>query len=61
VRVMRRRADDRPTHLIAKPGDQKALCGLKDPLPVVWTEAAQAHIDGHGMVVCPECRVKWDG
>lgn len=48
-----------PTHLVAEPGASKALCGVKDPLPRVWARWAQAHIDGHGMPVCPACDAIW--
>jgi hypothetical protein len=50
-------ADRRPTHLLALAGATHTLCGLKarDALPQVLAAAAQAHIDGHGMVVCPDC------
>ena len=50
-----RHRDDRPTHLVAQPWDDHALCGIKDPLPVVLARAAQGHVDGWGMLVCTGC------
>ena len=32
-----------------------ALCGKKDPIPSVAREFVAAHVQGHGMKVCPEC------
>jgi hypothetical protein len=48
-------SDDIPTHVIANPGDKRSLCGVKKPLPRVWVRFVDAHVEGHGMVVCPEC------
>lgn len=44
-----------PTHIVAKPGDRRSLCGLRDALPVVWVEAVDAHVRGWQMVICAEC------
>ena len=44
-----------PTHLVAEAGDRYALCGVKDPLPVVLARYADRHVRGHGMVVCAGC------
>jgi hypothetical protein len=52
--------DKRPCHVIAAPGDRRSLCGVKDPLPRVWARYVQAHIDGHQMLVCPECATKME-
>jgi len=43
------------THVVARAGDRRALCGQKDPLPVVWAPYVQAHVDGYGLVLCPDC------
>jgi hypothetical protein len=52
-----------PTHVVEQPGDKYTLCGAKEPddLPRVWIEAAQRHVDGHGMQVCPECAMRSGG
>ena len=50
-----------PTHVIADVGDQRALCGAYDAkfrapaMPYVWAPYVQMHVDGRGMVVCPDC------
>jgi hypothetical protein len=45
-----------PVHLMPSPGAEQSLCGLSwEVTPVVWVRFAQAHIDGRGMPVCPEC------
>jgi hypothetical protein len=49
--------DERPAHIVDHPGDRKSRCGVKDPLPVVAAKHVQAHVDGHGMPVCPGCAV----
>lgn len=50
--------DDRPTHIVDEPG-QRTRCGLKRKrnadLPLVLARHVQAHIDGHGLIVCDEC------
>jgi hypothetical protein len=51
---------EEPTHVIALPSDRHSLCGVKDPLPVVALRFVDAHIRGHGMVVCRECRAVMD-
>ncbi len=43
------------SHLVAKLGDRHAMCGAKNPLPVVWIFWAGAHVVGHDMDVCPLC------
>jgi hypothetical protein len=50
-----------PSHIVARPKDKRALCGEKEPLPVTWAEAVQAHIDGHAMALCPKCEALWRG
>lgn len=52
--------DARPTHLVRqRASDAKyvAVCGAKraDGRPRVGVDHAQAHIDGRGMVPCPDC------
>lgn len=47
--------NERPSHVIANPGDRRSLCGVKDPLPVTWAPFVAAHVRGHGMLVCAEC------
>jgi hypothetical protein len=32
-----------PTHLVRRPGDRHALCGVNDPLPVCAVEYAPGH------------------
>lgn len=44
-----------PTHLVARPADRKSMCGIKHPVPSVWVFWAGAHVNGHGMTVCPAC------
>jgi hypothetical protein len=44
-----------PTHIVDDAFDRRSRCGEKDPLPVVLAKFVQAHIDGWGMPVCPEC------
>lgn len=50
---------ERPTHIVARAGDKRSLCGIADPLPVVWAPYVQSHIDGHGMTLCPQCANVW--
>lgn len=47
---------DQPTHIVDEPG-QRSRCGLKrkDAIPVVLARHVQAHVDGHAIVLCPEC------
>jgi hypothetical protein len=45
------------THIVANGGDKRSLCGVKDPVPVVGAKFVQAHVEGWGMEVCPECLV----
>lgn len=43
-----------PAHIVD--GDvRRSLCGLKNPMPIVAVQWVDAHVDGWGMVVCPEC------
>ncbi len=44
-----------PTHIMADAGDRRSLCGLKDPYPHVLARFVQAHVNGWGMPVCPDC------
>lgn len=44
-----------PTHIVANPGDRRSMCGIKDPMPVVWVEFVDAHVRGYGMAVCEQC------
>lgn len=46
-------------HIVAQPGDKKALCGIKDPLPRTWANAVQSHIDGHNPQWCHDCLRIW--
>jgi hypothetical protein len=54
--------DDRPTHLVAEPGDQKAMCGRQwkgkgrrgPAMPYLWVEAVALHT--HRITICPDCR-----
>lgn len=46
---------DAPAHVVATAGDRRALCGTKDPTPVVLITHVAAHVAGHGMIVCPDC------
>jgi len=43
------------THITARAGDRVALCGQRDPLPVVWAPFVPAHVDGYALVLCPAC------
>jgi len=43
-----------PCHLRI-PGRRDALCGERDPLPVVSVHHAHRHVVGHGLELCPEC------
>jgi hypothetical protein len=49
-------APDAPTHIVDEPGGP-SRCGLNrdDALPRVWAPFVQAHVDGHGLVVCAAC------
>lgn len=47
-----------PTHLIARPGDRRSLCGVKDPLPVMWARWVGEHQARYEFVVCAECEEK---
>lgn len=49
------------THVIAHLGDRRSLCGVKKPLPVVWARFVDAHVEGHGMIICRDCRPLIDG
>lgn len=45
------------THVLEHPGDKRTLCGEKrDGTPRVWAPFVKAHQDGHGLVLCAECR-----
>ena len=44
-----------PTHLLAHAGDRRSLCGKKDAYPRELVGFADAHVRGHGMVVCSAC------
>lgn len=44
-----------PTHVAQVPYTGRSLCGIKDVLPIVAPQWVQAHVDGHGMAVCPDC------
>lgn len=46
---------DPPAHVVARADDRRSLCGVKNPLPVVLARFVEAHVKGHGMVVCPAC------
>lgn len=57
--------DSRPTHIIDTPGAKHTRCGKvalhRDGLPHVWAPFVQAHINGYGMTVCPDCAAGgWD-
>ena len=54
---LRTQMETTPTHIVDVAGGP-TRCGLKkdDRFPVVYAPFVQAHIDGHGMTVCPECR-----
>jgi hypothetical protein len=57
----------KPTHILTQPGKgtmalwggsyakPRSLCGVQNPLPVVRREFVEAHVAGHGMVICPAC------
>jgi hypothetical protein len=49
-----------PTHIVDEPGAKVTRCGRTRPrdLPRVWAPFVQAHVDGWGMIVCPECAEK---
>lgn len=47
-----------PTHVVERVGDPRSMCGVKDPLPVIWAPFVQRHVDGYGMVLCPACAEK---
>jgi hypothetical protein len=46
--------DDRPLHLVAKAGDRRSICGIKDPLPVCLDKFGQVH-RVHHRTVCGPC------
>ena len=50
-----------PTHLVADYDSGRTCCGIKlksdKALPFVAVEHAQAHVEGHGIELCPECQV----
>jgi hypothetical protein len=49
---------DRPTHLVAEPGDLYALCGVRDPLPVLWVGGLAAHLAARpSFTVCGACAI----
>lgn len=51
-----------PTHLYADTFAAPPLCGIKPRTwPAVALEHAQAHIDGHGLEICPDCWTVWKG
>lgn len=45
----------KPVHVLAHWADSRSLCGLKDPLPRIWSPFVAAHVAGYGMVVCEKC------
>lgn len=51
----RRTPTDTVTHVIVDSSDRRALCGRKDPMPVVLARFVQAHVDGYGLVLCQRC------
>lgn len=49
-------------HLYPEADATAPLCGATGhPLPKVLVDHAQAHIDGHNAVVCPDCWTAWKG
>jgi hypothetical protein len=44
-----------PTHVVAVPGDPKALCGLKKPLPTIAAFAVPLHRANYELALCPQC------
>lgn len=45
-----------PCHVVVVVGwDIVALCGERDPLPLVGARWAWAHVLGHGLALCPAC------
>lgn len=50
---------ERPTHIVANPGDRESLCGIRKPLPIVWAPFVERHVEGYGMAVCSECDAVW--
>lgn len=50
--------DHPPAHIVNRGGDRHALCGVKDPMPVVGLAHVDAHVRGHAMPVCPECAAR---
>lgn len=42
-----------PCHIVETPGDNRAICGTKDPVPVVARRWASAHTYPHAR--CVEC------
>jgi len=46
-----------PTHILDHASDRVTRCGLKDAYPQVLARFVRAHVDGWGMVPCPDCLV----
>lgn len=45
------------THIIANVGDKHTLCGeRKHDVPRVLAKHVGAHVRGHGLVLCAECK-----
>lgn len=60
-------ADQRPTHLLADPGDRKVLCGIdvvrSDATPFMWAaflERRRASYAEHdlALILCEECEAR---
>jgi len=51
--------DSRPRHIV-DPGAKTTRCGIKmnskARFPYVLAEHVEAHVKGHGMIVCEACR-----
>jgi hypothetical protein len=48
-----------PSHIIADPMADRALCGEKHPCPVTLDRHVQAHTIGSGAEWCPACHQVW--
>jgi len=51
---------DQPCHVVAVVGDDRTLCGKpaqgdRATYPQVLAAHVQAHVEGHGMIMCEDC------
>ena len=44
-----------PSHVVADPCDQRSLCGMKNPLPVLAAFAVHHHQRRRDFTVCGDC------